>query len=216
MGPKARSLSCGRLPEKALEWRRDPGTLTPKIYLIDNDRDITFPEDFLRDMTTIWSNLAKDNMWIVLSNLDTFRHVLISEKKLLKLQVVQKAAITEGIEVTTVNVQQLRPIYSGIISSNFNISHLFKEFYAGMQHVSGILISVHQWRIFIQSTFLRIFILYIQECSTFRWIRSMFMKFSIFVLFDLFCFHESTQPIILNFYVNLQFHLRQHLTILSS
>ena len=106
-GSIAISLSDGKLLEKALDWRRDPGTLTPKIYLIDKDRDKTFPEDFLRDMITIWANLVKDNMWIVLSSLDTFRDNLISEKKLLKLQLAKKADITGRIEVNKIYVSAI-------------------------------------------------------------------------------------------------------------
>ena len=124
-GSIAISLSYGKLFEKALDWRRDPGTLTPKIYLIDTDRDKTFPEDFLRDMITIWTNLAKDSMWIVLSNLDTFQDNLISEKKLLKLHLVKKADITEGIEVTIMNVSAIETnVLRHSYFKNFNIKAL--------------------------------------------------------------------------------------------
>jgi len=124
-GSIAISLSDGKLFEKALEWRRDPGTLIPKIYLIDNDRDKTFPEDFLRDMITIWTNLAKDNMWIVLSNLDTFQDNLICEKKLLKLHLVKKADITGGIEVTKMSVSAIETnVLRHYYFQNFNMKAL--------------------------------------------------------------------------------------------
>ena len=123
-GSIAISLSDGKLLEKALDWRRDPGTLTPKIYLIDIDRGKTFPEDFLRDMITIWTNLVKDNMWIVLSSLDTFRDNLISEKKLLKLRLVKKADITGGIEVTKMNVSAIETNVLRHYFQNFNIKAL--------------------------------------------------------------------------------------------
>ena len=99
--------------------------MIPKIYLIDNDHDKTSPEDFPRDMITIWTNLAKDNMWIVLSNLDTFQDNLICEKKLLKLQLVKKVDITGGIEVTKMSVSAIETnVLRRYYFQNFNMKAL--------------------------------------------------------------------------------------------
>ena len=82
-----------------------------------------FPEDCLWDMITIRTNLAKDNILIVLSNVDIFQDNL---KKPLKLQLVKQADTTGGIEVTKMNVSAIQTnVLRHYYFQMFNIKPLF-------------------------------------------------------------------------------------------